>query len=397
MTVTEQKLRLAAGAFRAGQNPTDDSHVRWRFAFLSMLPRRGVACLVERQEHGTCGQCGSPVLLADAAGGKMDALSPVAMVMLQGGRWHQTERNPTAIASRIEQAERPRFQPAIAFQALFGGLEYVARDGHGFHFDLFHLGPGIEHLQASISQEEDGFWYYGMGWSRTAQIGYFLRQDGVVCAAGDEVMVPIAASVEKYIEGDAVLDEMLGVQMCWWQVSLGAIARDDRRLDAIVAVGHSVIERASDDYTTWWEDDNSRIRRGVALDTGPNWHLVHAYFRTREAASSFVDVVRDVIAGPFDIYRFALKLSVLALAGSYGRAGNGRATMSPGGFGPLALLGAPGGECAPIGSRAMLMAVAVVEIQVALARGASPARLGVPTRRWVVSSGCQSYCARERP
>ena len=260
-----------------------------------------------RQEHGTCDKCGSPVLLADAAGRKMEALSPVAMAMLGRGRRHKAQRDPGAIIEQITMQGYPSFEPIVHFQIRYGGVEYLAADEGGFYFDLFMPNLEFGEDRCSTEQDDNGIWYYELGTPRVAQIYYKMRQDGVVCSGGDEGMVPIASSVEKYIENDAVGDEMRAIQLCWWQVPLGAIQRDDRRLDAIVAVGHSVIERASDDYTTWWEDDNSRIRRGVAHDAGPNWHMVHAYFQTREVASSFVDVVRDVIAGPFDIYRFALE------------------------------------------------------------------------------------------
>jgi hypothetical protein len=234
----------------------------------------------------------------------MNELSPAARAMLARGRWHSAERRPGAIIERISRAGRPWFPPIVDFQARYGGLAYVARSGDGFHFDLFLTGSAIDDVRLSIDQDEEGAWYYEIGTPRIAQIYYGMRQDGVVCSGGDEGLVPIASSIEKYIENDAVGDEMLGIQQQWWQLPLGSIERDDRRLDAIVAAGREVLQRASDEYTTWWEDGDSRVRRGVAHDAGPSWDMANAYFRTRAAAESFVGQVSGVIVPPFDIYHY---------------------------------------------------------------------------------------------
>ena len=98
----------------------------------------------------------------------MDELSPPAAAMVRRGRWHKTERNPLAIAEMIEGAGL-HFEPVIAFQAHYGGLEYVARDGHGFHFDLFFSGCTTRTSNSLISEEDDSIWYFDIGSSRTAQ------------------------------------------------------------------------------------------------------------------------------------------------------------------------------------------------------------------------------------
>jgi hypothetical protein len=222
----------------------------------------------------------------------MIELSPAARAMLQRGRWHKAERNPATIIECITKAGRPWFQPVVDFQARYGGLEYVARDGDGFHFDLFLSGSDVRKVQLAIDQEEDGEWYYEIGTHRIAQFNFGLRQDGVVCTAGDEGMVPIASTVDKFIEDDAVTDEMLARQPRCWQVPLGAFERNDLRLDALAGADRAVLQSASDAYTTWWVNDDSRVRRGAAYDEGLRLDMGFGFFETYDAAERFREHVR---------------------------------------------------------------------------------------------------------
>jgi hypothetical protein len=237
----------------------------------------------------------------------MDQLSLGARTMLERRPRRLTITDREAIIEQITRAGLPVFEPVVAFQMRYGGMEYRVRGSiHGFSFDLF-IGPPNEPQELYGEEDPQGCWAFECGNERVAQFGFFVRQDGAICVDGDnDVLLPIASSVEKYIESDAMHDGLMDIQAKWWMIYL-TIPAAEHAVDAVLAQGRTVVEVASDAYTTWWANEYSRICRRTMFMSKPTNQVV-AYLSTREAAAQLAAAVSpfrgdtpDVFSHPFDV------------------------------------------------------------------------------------------------
>ena len=111
----------------------------------------------------------------------------------------------------------------------------------------------------------------------------------------------MASSVQKYIENDAVLDEMLGLQPQWWQVPIGVFDRGDRRLDAVAAAG-----RVARDGLRTSTPPGGNLRTDSYGDAqlmvaGRTRTLFIATFSTRASAEAFVVYVQGLMTHQAEI------------------------------------------------------------------------------------------------
>jgi hypothetical protein len=228
----------------------------------------------------------------------MNNLSSAARAMLGRGEWHDAVRDRQTLVKGLVAEDAPVVEPPLRFQETYGGLEYDVRGNFtGFYFDMCDFDDKSGVWLPGIVQEDDGQWLFGIGYHATAQIGFFMLESGTICVAEGDV-VPIATSIEKYIESDAMIDELMSIQPKWWLVPLGDMDHRDQRLDAIAARGRSVIEVASDQYTLWWADEHSRIRRCVFYTLKAGTDVGFGYFRSADRAREFLAKAQEVgIAG----------------------------------------------------------------------------------------------------
>jgi hypothetical protein len=237
----------------------------------------------------------------------MDQLSLGARTMLERLPRRHTISDREDIIERISREGLPVFEPIVVFQMRYGGMEYRVRgSGHGFSFDLLS-GPPDEPPSLYGEEDPQGCWAFECGQERVAQFGFFVRQDGAICVDGDDdVLLPIAASVEKYIESDAMHDRLIDIQAKWWMIYLTMPAAD-HAVDAVLAQGRTIVDVASDAYTTWWANEYSRICRHTMFMSEPTNQVV-VYLSTRDAAAQLAEVVSPfigdtptVFSHPFDV------------------------------------------------------------------------------------------------
>jgi hypothetical protein len=237
----------------------------------------------------------------------MDQLSLGARTMLRRRKRRHTVTKREDLIERIIRAGLPVFEPIVVFQMRYGGMEYRVRgSGHGFSFDLF-IGRPNEPQRLYGEEDPLGCWAFECGHERVAQFGFFVRQDGAICVDGDDdVLLPVASSVEKYIESDAMHDGLMAIQAKWWMIYLSMPAVD-HAVDAVLAQGRTVVDVASDAYTTWWANEYSRICRRTMFMSEPTNQVV-AYLSTRDAAAQLAEAVHpfigdtpDVFSHPFDV------------------------------------------------------------------------------------------------
>jgi hypothetical protein len=238
----------------------------------------------------------------------MNQLSLAARTMLGRRPRRQTLTEREAIIEQITRAGLPVFEPIVAFQEHYGGIEYAVRgEAIGFSFDLFEGFDPKEPWEFNALQDAQGYWGFHCGDEAWAPFWFSIRQDGAVCVDGtDDVLMAIATSVEKYIESDAIRDGLLDLQPTWWELFFHTA--DYRALDSVFAQGRQIVNVASDACTTWWADERSRIVRHMLLDSY-TIKGVTAYFTSRGAAVQFAEAVRavldgsslDVLPSPFEI------------------------------------------------------------------------------------------------
>jgi hypothetical protein len=208
---------------------------------------------------------------------------------------HMMERS--SIVAALEQAGLPIFEPVIAFQQHFGGITYRVNGCRGrMSLDLFQ--PEI------FGFTPDGQHYYFECFTHgTAQLHFYLGEDGTMYV--DErflAPVAIASSIEKYLESEAVVNELIDLSFQWWS-PLGEVAQDDTRLRKQLDL--PVIAQASDAYTTWWGNDRIRVVQQVFWSKGLPQHHRAFYARTEADAQRFRDSLRNVLdrrvlSCPFD-------------------------------------------------------------------------------------------------
>jgi hypothetical protein len=117
-------------------------------------------------------------------------------------------------------------------------------------------------LDTELLTDAAGRPYIACGERDATPFTFYVDVDGRLAVAEVDLgPLIIASSVARYIEADAVLDELMDLQVQWRWILVGEIAADDRRVDERVAL--PLIAEASDAYIRWWGDDRARLARQV--------------------------------------------------------------------------------------------------------------------------------------
>jgi hypothetical protein len=227
------------------------------------------------------------------------ALSERAQQMLEQGIRHPCRIERTQILAALQQADLPVFEPIVAFQQRFGGIEYrVKGSSHGMSFNLFQKDASPQERLPEISAftGESQRYFFECGEHRVAQFGFYLDQEGTLYV--DERFsspVAIASSVEKYIESDAMVNELIDLPFTCWS-PLGIVAQGENEFKKRLALLElPVIGEASDQYTTWWGNDRIRVVQAVYWVDRPPQNRIVAYARTHSTAQQFIDTLRDLL------------------------------------------------------------------------------------------------------
>ena len=110
--------------------------------------------------------------------------------------------------------------------------------------------------------------------------------------------LPMAASIDTFLESEALLDELRDVASRWHEVRVEEVTADAMWLDS--RIGLPFIPAASDRFTIWWGDDDARVSLGCD-------GVVLAYTRTSDEAKALVDIVRGRPAGLANLRAWPLR------------------------------------------------------------------------------------------
>lgn len=224
------------------------------------------------------------------------AFSQRAQRLLEQGRRHPCPIERAHILAALQQAGVPVFEPIVAFQQRFGGIEYhVKGTRQSMSFDLFQpYAPPLPEI--SVFTDERQRYFFECAEHSLAPVCFYLGEEGTLyvddCFAAPVV---IASSVEKYIESDAMVNELTELHFTCWSL-LGTIAAGENEFNQRLALLElPVIVEASDPYTTWWGNDRMRVVQEIVWADGPAQNRIVAYARTPVDARQFLDPLRDLL------------------------------------------------------------------------------------------------------
>lgn len=223
------------------------------------------------------------------------ALSERALRMLRRGRIHPHPSERSQIVACIERAGLPVFVPIVEFEERYGGIEYDIRGSGKSGLRLGLVPEWADHRHAErtglrvVGWGQQGRYFFECAQHPVAQCSFLLNDAGVLHIDG----VPVATTIETYIELDAVVDGLQDEQPEWLQLVFGNAPRGDREVDErLDRLGLSILPEASDIYATAWRGNGLWVERRVFWDGRGDRDRLVAYVATEGSARELIDALR---------------------------------------------------------------------------------------------------------
>jgi hypothetical protein len=242
----------------------------------------------------------------------MERLTRRAQAMLARGRRHPHPTSREDIVACIERSNLPVFEPVVRFEEEFGGFEYFIRGDEyyvrGRTTSVF-VRPGVrlglldESWRVYLSSEgakapvvdgdcRSGCYVFTAGCHNfSTPFEFALDQDGTWLVVNQNGIIPIAASIESFLEGESVKDSLVDLAPEWVVLGRGNLDPEDRRIDE--RIPFLAIPEASDRYHRWWGNDRIFISRRPFWDW-PILDSVIVYTRSVDDARALSGEFRDV-------------------------------------------------------------------------------------------------------
>lgn len=207
------------------------------------------------------------------------SLSPRAEKLIELGQRVERPTKREEVARFLESAKIEPVEPFLRFQEAYGGLQVYAAGMQELSELSLLLDPGDGNYQIG-GIEDEGEWVLVVGRFQNSQSMLMMDQDGIVYAD----TIPIADSIEKWLESHAAAAEMMLSQPEWHGTAFMTVHRDDRRFDEALDApdGMPRIAEACDDYTRWWGTDDLRFERSVFWEPSNQTHAIRAFARTED-------------------------------------------------------------------------------------------------------------------
>ena len=191
------------------------------------------------------------------------------------------------IARFLASANITQAEPFLRFQETYGGLQLFAAGMQDAVELSLLLDPGDGNYQMA-AVEDEGEWMVAVGRFQSSENLLMMDEDGIVYAD----TIPIADSIEKWLESHAVAAEMQLDQPDWYGTAFMTVHREARGFDALLdsAAEYPRIEEACDDYTLWWGNADVRFERTVVWDPDNKTHAIRGFARTGDFVPAILAV-----------------------------------------------------------------------------------------------------------
>jgi len=158
--------------------------------------------------------------------------------------------NPNEVYAQFEREGIPLVAAFRDFQEMYAGIQ--------FFLPAMQLPVGFG-LEPSFNATCKGLHRVlcGMIIGISVPAWFYVREDGVICAED----IPIARSIELLLESEAVGQEMLDAMPTWNATYFNTV---QRTLNFQERIDFPVIREASDEYGSWWSDEDVYIQRSAA-------------------------------------------------------------------------------------------------------------------------------------
>lgn len=234
----------------------------------------------------------------------MDLLSPRALRLLGGAHRYPVPRNRREIELLLMEKAVPVYEPAIAFQMQYGGLEYSIAGRATATFGI------LDERHACLADQRGSEWYFSCASYSNMDIDYAIgingwlflsrtRPEGASVNLQWDDFPLVSTRVECLFEHDALVSEVCDLSSPWsvhylfrpFQLPPLSFATTDKVAGSF---GLESIECASSNFFRWWGDDRLRLTAsGVAAYDPPGAvRMIHVFGRDPRSAAHLFDAAR---------------------------------------------------------------------------------------------------------
>src|SRR5689334_20738377 len=147
-------------------------------------------------------------------------LSKRAVALLAEGRRVERPTNRDEVGALLNSAGITPAESFLRFQETYGGLQILAAAMQEVVELSIVLDPGDGNYQIA-GVDDEGEWMLAIGRFERTETLLMMDEDGIVYAD----TIPIADSIEKWLESHAVAAEMLREQANWYGTAFMTVHR----------------------------------------------------------------------------------------------------------------------------------------------------------------------------
>jgi hypothetical protein len=184
--------------------------------------------------------------------------------------------------------EKQNFIPTeeiLKFQANYSGLELKTNGNKRDKFSayLFSKSQIANNEPLEIEKVNEKFIFI-CGDHETAQFRFWLTDKGEICTVDDDDTLNILySSFDKKIEEYALKNEIQN----WKQNPYYFEIQSQKELTSLMNSEFEIISECSDNYATWWKNENLIIANGVWLDRPERYF--HVYGKEEKMCNQLVE------------------------------------------------------------------------------------------------------------
>ena len=173
----------------------------------------------------------------------------------------------------------------LRYQTLFSGYELTIKDdsGHSFSASLFSQEQIRKNKSLEIEKAGDRY-VEVCGYHKTAPFTFFITDRGEICTLDDDDLPNILhSSFDKMLEEYALRNEIHN----WASNPYYFKVKNLEDLTITINSEFQKISECSDQYSTWWKNDNLIAVKGVWLDR-PEAYF-HVYGKERIQCDDLIE------------------------------------------------------------------------------------------------------------